>query len=80
MDGGRGGDFHCSVGEREVRELPGLFPGALELGENIGVGQARISRHWRQAPSGLGLRGTSATCPATESSTEPTGRAPGYYS
>ena len=39
--GGRVRDFHCSVGEREVRELPGLVPGVLELGEYRG-GTARI--------------------------------------
>ena len=71
-DGGKVENFTVALRRGRHENSPGWFQEHWNS-ENVGAGQARISRHRRQAPSGLGLRGTSSTCPATQSQqVEPT--------
>ena len=65
-DGVRVENFTAALGRGRQGNSPGWFQEHWNS-ENVGAGQARISRHRHQAPSGLGLRGTSSTCPATQS-------------
>ena len=77
-DGGRrkGREFHCSVGEREARELPRLVPGALELGECRGGPGEDFTT---PAPGAKWL-GFKRHLIHVSRHAEPTGRARGYYS